>query len=81
MNAIRIAIGSVKIATSAERTCSRNTRQTSATTTLSSTSFSSSVSTDRSISPERSYAVTIWTSAGSPGFSSASFALTRWMTS
>ena len=39
-----IAIGSVMIATSAERTCQRKTRQTSATTMLSSISFSRSVS-------------------------------------
>ena len=38
-----MAIGSVMIATSAERTCQRKTRQTSATTMLSSISFSRSV--------------------------------------
>ena len=50
---MRIATGSVKIATSAERTCSRNTRQTSATTMLSSSSFSSSV-VDRPVDERRS---------------------------
>ena len=43
MNESRIAIGSVMIATSAERTCQRKTRQTKATTMLSSMSFSRSV--------------------------------------
>ena len=38
-----MAMGSVMIATSAERTCQRKTRQTSATTMLSSMSFSRSV--------------------------------------
>ena len=49
-----IAIGSVMIATSAERTCQRKTTQTSATTMLSSISFSRSVAMDRLISSLRS---------------------------
>ena len=47
--AIRMPTGSIRIATSALRTCSRNTMQTRATTTLSSTSVPCSVSIAASI--------------------------------
>ncbi len=53
-NAINTAMGRMTMATSALRKCSRNARQTSATTRLSSRSFSSSVLTARSISAVRS---------------------------
>ena len=47
-------MGSVMIATSAERTCQRKTRQTSATTMHSSISFSRSVAMERWINSLRS---------------------------
>src|SRR5215475_10060464 len=47
MNERMIAIGSVMIATSDERTCQRKTMQTSATTTLSSISFSRNVAANQ----------------------------------
>ena len=50
----RMAMGSVRIATSAERMCQRNTRQTSATTMLSSMSFSRNVEMERLMSWLRS---------------------------
>ncbi len=53
-NAIRMPTGRVTIATSAERTCSRNTKQTIATTTLSSAKVWMSVSMARWIRSERS---------------------------
>ena len=53
-NESRMAMGSVMMATSAERMCQRNTRQTSATTMLSSISFSRSVAMERLISWLRS---------------------------
>ena len=49
-----MAIGRVMMATSAERTCQRKTRQTSATTMLSSISFSRSVAMERLIRSLRS---------------------------
>ena len=49
-----IAMGSVMIATSAERTCQRKTRQTRATTMLSSISFSRNVAIARLINSLRS---------------------------
>ena len=48
-NESRMAMGRVMIATSAERTCQRNTRHTSATTMLSSISFSRNVPMERLI--------------------------------
>jgi len=48
------AMGRMTIATNALRRCIRNSRHTSATTTLSSISFSLSVSTARSMSAVRS---------------------------
>ncbi len=53
-NESRMAMGKVMIATRAERTCQRKTRQTRATTMLSSMSFSRSVSMDRLMRPLRS---------------------------
>ena len=53
-NEINTAIGRMRIATKALRRCSRNARQTSATTMLSSISFSSSVFTARSMRAVRS---------------------------
>ncbi len=50
----RMATGSVMMATRAERTCQRKTRQTSATTMLSSISFSRSVLIESRIRPLRS---------------------------
>ena len=50
----KMAMGSVMIATSAERTCQRKTRHTRATTMLSSMSFSRKVSMDRLMRPLRS---------------------------
>ena len=54
MNAISTPTGSMRMATSALRTCSRKTTQTSATMTLSSISVRLSVSIARSIRSERS---------------------------
>ena len=54
MNESRIAIGSVRIATSALRKWKRKRRQTRLTITLSSTSFSRSVAIARLIRSERS---------------------------
>ena len=53
-NAISTPTGSIRIATSALRTCNRNTTVTRATTTLSSTSVCLSVSIASLIRPERS---------------------------
>ena len=52
--ASRIPTGSVRMATSAERACPRNTRQTSATITLSSSSLARSVWMARRIRSLRS---------------------------
>ena len=81
MKAISTPTGSMMIATSALLTCSRNTRQTSATMMLSSISVVFSVWIARWISSERSYTVSIVTPAGRPGAISASFSLTPWITS
>src|SRR6266571_3777278 len=62
-----IAIGSVMIATKAERMCQRKTRHTSATTMLSSMSFSRSVAMARLMRSLRSYVGTMRTPAGNDG--------------
>src|SRR6185369_4763814 len=56
MNASSTATGSTTIATTAERTCTRKRRHTSATMIPSSISVVRSVATEPSISSERSYA-------------------------
>ena len=81
MKAISTPTGSMMIATSALRTCSRNTRHTAATIRLSSISVVFSVWMARWISSERSYTVSMVTPAGRPGAISVSFSLTPAITS
>ena len=81
MNAIRMPIGSVRIATSADRACSRNTMQTRATTTLSSRSLPRRFSIARSIRSLRSYTGVTTTPGGRPALTCSSFALTPWIVS
>ena len=81
MKAIRMPTGSIRIATSALLTCSRNTMHTRATMTLSSRSVRLSVSMARWISSDRSYTATTSTPSGSPLLTSASLSLMLWMTS
>src|SRR5205814_8019109 len=61
MNERIMAMGSVMMATNAERMCQRKTRQTSATTMLSSINFSRKVAMARLIRSLRSYTGTMRT--------------------
>ena len=81
MNAIKMPIGSVRMATSADRACNRKSTHTSATIRLSSSSLPRSVSIARSIKSERSYTVRTTTPGGSPFSTCASFAFTLLMVS
>ena len=81
MKAISTPMGSMTMATSALRRCSRNSKQTRMTIMDSSTSVLSRLATARSIKSPRSYTGTISTPSGNPGFNSSSLARTASMVS